>query len=110
MFCCTILQAQENGIASYYSNRLQGRRTSNGERYHKDSLTCAYNRFPFGTMLKVTNIKNGKSVVVKVTDRCKSNHRIDLSYAAAKEIDLIRLGTATVEIRRLEEPDALPKE
>lgn len=67
---CTLLPAQEKGVASYYANRLHGRRMSDGTRYHRDSLTCAHRRYPLGTMLKVTNIKNGKSVVVKVTDRC----------------------------------------
>ena len=73
---------------------------SDGTRYHKDSLTCAHKRYPLGTMLKVTNIKNGKSVVVKVTDRCTSRRIIDLSYAAAKEIDIIAAGVATVRVEK----------
>ena len=65
----TTAAAQQHGKASYYSNRLHGRRTSDGSRYHKDSLTCAHRTLPFGTLLKVTNKNNGKEVVVKVTDR-----------------------------------------
>lgn len=80
---------------------------SDGTRYHKDSLTCAHRRYPLGTKLKVTNLKNGKSVVVKVTDRCGS-HRIDLSYAAAKQIDMISQGVATVTVERYIESKGIP--
>lgn len=75
---------------------------SNGDKYHKDSLTCAHAKFPLGTLLKVTNIKNGKSVVVEVTDRCSNHARriIDLSYAAAKQIGLIAQGMAAVRVER----------
>ena len=64
-----LAQRVEKGKASYYSSRLQGRRTSDGSLYHKDSLTCAHKTLPFGTLLKVTNKNNNKEVVVKVTDR-----------------------------------------
>jgi len=104
---CVALQAQERGTASYYSNRLHGHRMSDGTRYHKDSLTCAHRRYPLGTMLKVTNLKNGKSVVVKVTDRC-GNHRIDLSYAAAKRIDMISQGIAAVLVERYVDNKGIP--
>lgn len=75
---------------------------SNGDKYHKDSLTCAHAKFALGTLLKVTNIKNGKSVVVEVTDRCSNHARriIDLSYAAAKQIGLIAQGIAAVKVER----------
>ena len=94
--------AQQSGVASYYSNLLHGRRMSNGEKYHKDSLTCAHAKYALGTLLKVTNIKNGKSVVVEVTDRCSRHARriIDLSYAAAKQIGLISHGMATVIVEK----------
>lgn len=103
-----MLQAQEHGIASYYSNSLHGRKMSDGTRYHKDSLTCAHKRYPLGTKLKVTNIKNGKSVVVKVTDRCGSRRVIDLSYAAAKQIGLLACGIATVKVERYFEFKCVP--
>ena len=105
---CTLLPAQEKGVASYYANRLHGRRMSDGTRYHRDSLTCAHRRYPLGTMLKVTNIKNGKSVVVKVTDRCGARRIIDLSYAAAKLLDMIRSGTAMVRVEKYERPLGVP--
>lgn len=81
---------------------------SDGTRYHKDSLTCAHRSYPLGTMLKVTNIKNGKTVVVKVTDRCGTRRLIDLSYAAAKQIDIIRQGLATVRVERYIERKGVP--
>lgn len=81
---------------------------SDGTRYHKDSLTCAHKRYPLGSMLKVTNIKNGKSVIVKVTDRCGSRRIIDLSYAAAKEIDIIRTGVAMVKVEKYNDRKGVP--
>lgn len=81
---------------------------SDGSRYHKDSLTCAHKRYPLGSKLKVTNIKNGKSVVVKVTDRCGGRRIIDLSYAAAEEIGLIAAGVATVRVERYFEFKGVP--
>ena len=104
----TFLPAQEKGMASYYSNRLHGRRMSDGTRYHRDSLICAHKKYELGTMLKVTNIKNGKSVVVRVADRCSGHRIIDLSYAAAKEIGIIRAGVAMVRVEKYEEEKGVP--
>lgn len=95
-------------MASYYSNRLHGRRMSDGTRYHRDSLICAHKKYELGTMLKVTNIKNGKSVVVRVADRCSGHRIIDLSYAAAKEIGIIRAGVAMVRVEKYEEEKGVP--
>ena len=83
---------------------MHGRKTSNGGTYHKDSLTCAHRTYPLGTLLKVRNPKNNKEVIVKVTDRGphRKNLIIDLSYAAAKEIDIVRFGIAPVEISQVE--------
>lgn len=83
---------------------------SNGEKYHKDSLTCAHAKFSLGTMLKVTNVKTGKSVVVEVTDRCASHARriIDLSYAAAKQIGLVSQGVAMVIVEKHKEEHGVP--
>lgn len=94
--------AQQRGMASYYSNRMHGRRMSNGDKYHRDSLTCAHAKYSLGTLLRVTNIKNGKSVVVEVTDRCSNHSRriIDLSYAAAKEIGIISQGMGMVRVEK----------
>lgn len=88
------------GNASYYSNKLHGRRMSNGDPYHRDSMTCAHLKYPLGTYLCVRNPKNGKEVVVKVTDRGPHTKRfaIDLSLAAARELDIIHKGFTMVEI------------
>ena len=81
-------QKQLTGKATYYSDKLHGRKMSNGERYHRDSMTCAHKKYPFGTLLKVRNPLNGKEVVVRVTDRGPFSKRyvIDLSKAAAREL------------------------
>ena len=102
LFSCVTLNAQDiiTGNASYYSNKLHGRRVSDGTRYNKDSMTCAHLTYPLGTYLKVRNPKNDKEVIVKVTDRGPHSKRlmIDLSWAAAKELDIIRSGIALVEV------------
>jgi len=96
--------AQKTGKASFYSSRLQGRHTSDGGKYHPDSLTCAHLTYPFGTLLQVRNPKNDKIVIVKVTDRGPHtrNRLIDLSYSAAKQLDIVRAGIASVEITKLD--------
>lgn len=93
----------ERGVASYYHNKFHGRKMANGDRYHRDSLTCAHRRYPFGTCLRVTNTRNGKSVVVKVTDRGPYSKRytIDLSMAAARQLDYIAAGYTPVEITQV---------
>ena len=107
------------GNASYYSDKLHGRKMANGERYHRDSMTCAHLKFPFGTLLKVRNPKNDRTVIVRVTDRGPYSKRfvIDLSRAAAQELGIIRAGFAMMEITpyhpseipyRIEE-DSLPE-
>lgn len=91
------------GKASWYD--LHGRFTANGERFHRDSLTCAHRTFPFGTRLRVKNIKNGREVIVRVTDRGPfgGKYCIDLSIAAARILGIVRLGFAEVEITEYEE-------
>lgn len=88
------------GTASYYSDVLHGRKMSNGNRYHRDSLTCAHKKLPFGTLLRVRNMRNNKEVVVKVTDRGPFSPRfvLDLSRAAARRLDILGRGHAPVEI------------
>lgn len=90
----------KQGNATYYGNRWHGRRTSSGEVYHRDSLTCAHRTLPFGTTLLVKNKRNGKEVVVKVTDRgpFRKGAVVDLSMAAARKLDMVRDGVCPVEI------------
>lgn len=99
-----------SGIASYYANKFQGRKTASGDKYDKNKFTAAHRTYAFGTKLKVTNIANGKSIVVTVNDRGPySNHRlIDLSYAAAKHIDMIQQGVIEVHIEIVSENYKMP--
>jgi rare lipoprotein A len=88
-------QASSTGYASYYKT---GKWTANGESYNPHGLTAAHRNLPFGTRLKVTNLGNGKSVVVRVNDRGPfiKKRVIDLSYGAARIIGLTRSGIAKV--------------
>ena len=92
------------GVASYYADDFHGKLTSNGEIFDMDALTAAHRTFPFGTMLRVTNLTNNKTVVVRVNDRGPfvESRIIDLSRAAARELDLIKTGTARVKLEVLE--------
>ena len=102
LVCVTGMHAQLllKGKASYYHDALHGNKMSNGERYHRDSMTCAHLKLPFGTMLKVRNLRNDKEVIVEVTDRgpYAKKYILDLSRAAAKELGIIGRGFAPVEI------------
>lgn len=94
------------GRASYYGERFRGRRTASGERFDPDRLTAAHRTLPFGTRLRVTNLRNGRSVVVRVTDRGPYHGRrvLDLSKEAARQLGMIRRGVARVRIERLPRP------
>jgi rare lipoprotein A len=93
----------ETGNASFYGNKFHGRRTASGEKYNRFDYTCAHKYYPFGTRLRVTCIKNGKWVVVRVNDRGPHvrTRKIDLSMAAAKQIGMVAYGITKVKIERL---------
>lgn len=95
-------QGVQSGKASFYARSFSGRRTASGERLHPDSLTCAHRSYPFGTRLKVYNPANGRSVIVRVTDRGPfvRGRIIDLSWRAAKELDIISKGVAMVTVQK----------
>ena len=95
-------QDVQQGKASYYAQSFHGRLTASGERLHRDSLTCAHRYYPFGTLLKVYNPANGRSVMVRVTDRGPyvRGRIIDLSWRAAKELDIISKGVAMVVVQK----------
>jgi len=99
--------AQQKGKASFYSHRMKGHHTSNGEKYQPDSMTCAHRSLPFGTLLRVFNPTNNKEVIVRVTDRGPHQRGllIDLSYTAAKKLDIISRGIASVIITEI---DSIP--
>ena len=87
------------GKAAYYGKKFQGRKTASGEPFDMNKLTAASNDHPFGTLLKVTNVANGKSVEVRVNDRLSGGDRmIDLSYAAAQQIGMVKAGLADVKV------------
>ena len=94
---------QNTGIASWYSDNFNGRRTASGEIFSQKRLTCASNQYKIGTWLRVTNVKNGKSVVVKVNDRMSPRMKriVDLSRAAAKQIGIIGSGLTKVSVEKL---------
>jgi rare lipoprotein A len=94
----------QKGIASYYGGKFHGRKTASGEKYHKDSLTAAHKILPFGTVLKVTNLKRKTSVIVRVTDRLpmSSKRQIDLSVGAARELEMLRDGVGNVRIEAID--------
>ncbi|MGF1670202.1 MAG: septal ring lytic transglycosylase RlpA family protein [Balneolaceae bacterium] len=97
----------ENGIASWYGPKFHGKTTANGERYNMNGLTAAHKTLPFNTVVRVENVKNGRSVDVRINDRGPfvGNRIIDLSRKAAEEIDMIGSGTAEVRIFLLKEGD-----
>lgn len=103
-FCSTGAQKVQRGKASYYAKKWTGRKTANGDQLHHDSMTCAHRKFPFGTLLRVTNLKNGRQVIVRVTDRGPFGRGriIDLSWGAAKELDMIRAGVVPVTIEQVD--------
>jgi rare lipoprotein A len=92
------------GTASYYAHDFHGKQTSSGETYDMYAMTAAHRTFPFGTKIRVTNLENKKTVIVRVNDRgpFKEGRIIDLSMGAAKIIDLVLNGTARVRLDVLE--------
>jgi rare lipoprotein A len=92
------------GKASYYGDEFNGRKTANGELYDGGKLTAAHKTLSFGTMIKVRNLNNNKEIVVRINDRGPfvSGRIVDLSYAAAKSLDMIRDGVVEVEITVIE--------
>ncbi|HEY4211529.1 MAG TPA: septal ring lytic transglycosylase RlpA family protein [Steroidobacteraceae bacterium] len=103
----------ERGVASWYGPTFHGERTSNGEPYDMYGMTAAHKTLPLPCYARVTNLKNGRSIVVRINDRGPfvANRLIDLSYTAATKLDMIREGTTLVEVRTLTpgEPDTLER-
>ena len=91
----------ERGDASWYGRKFHGRRTSSGETYDMYEMTAAHKRLPLPSYVEVTNLNNGRKIVVRVNDRgpFHEGRIIDLSYTAATKLDIVRAGTAPVEIR-----------
>lgn len=92
------------GQASFYGNKFHGKKTANGEIFSQDKLTAACNVLPLGTWIRVTNLKNGRSVVVKTNDRLhpKMRRLVDLSRSAAKKLGYISNGLTRVKVEVLD--------
>ncbi|MBD2159375.1 septal ring lytic transglycosylase RlpA family protein [Limnothrix sp. FACHB-1083] len=101
------VRSSQTGQASWYGPGFHGNRTANGERFNQNALTAAHRTLPFGTLVRVTNLRNGRSVIVRINDRgpFTRGRIVDLSVAAAREIDMYSSGVASV---RLEVLQALP--
>lgn len=95
----------EVGLASFYGERFHGRRTASGARYDMHALTCAHPTAPFGTRLRVTELENGKSVVLTVNDRGPfvRGRVVDVSLAAARRLGMVERGLAKVRVERVAE-------
>lgn len=105
-----VAQTMESGYAVYYADYLEGRQTASGELFSNSKLTCAHRTLPFGTLLKVTRSDNQRSVLVRVNDRGphKEGLLIDLSKAAAFELDFLSAGKAFVQIEVMGEASVNP--
>lgn len=101
----------QSGTASYYSDKLHGRKTASGAIYNKNLFTAAHRTLPFGTLLEVTNTRNNQSVIVVVNDRgpYTKDRLIDVSKAAAKELGMLQSGICDVKINYIsvQIPDSL---
>ncbi len=93
------------GIASYYAKRYNGRKTTSGVRYRPEKMTAAHQDLPLGTKVKVTNLDNGKEIMVTINDRCRKRKSpfIDLSRAAAEKLGFLGKGKTRVAILPLEQ-------
>ena len=96
-------QFTQHGVASWYGRQFHGRKTANGETYNMHSLTAAHRTLPLGSVVRVTNKSNGKSVTVRINDRgpYHGNRVIDLSKAAATQLGMVSSGTANVTVCKL---------
>ena len=93
-----------DGEATYYSDKLTGRKTASGERYDPGALTAAHRTLRFGTQVRVVRVDTGRAVIVRITDRGpfgKPSRIIDLSKAAARELDMLRAGVVRVRVEVL---------
>ncbi|MDY4174887.1 MAG: septal ring lytic transglycosylase RlpA family protein [Bacteroidales bacterium] len=96
----------EKGQASYYADKFHGRSTASGEKYDKKKLTGAHRTLPFGTIVRVTNTANGKSVDIRINDRgpFKAGRVVDLSRAAAEKVDMIQSGVINCTVEVISQP------
>ena len=93
-------QTGEEGVANFYSDKFEGKKTASGEVYDKNGLTAAHKKLPYGTKVKVTNVETGKSVVVTVNDRMAATNPavIDVTRRAAEELGFVKAGKTKVKL------------
>lgn len=96
----------ETGTASFYAKRFEGMRCSSGEVFRHDSLTAAHKYLKFGTVVKVTNLRNDSTVLVRINDRLPKNSKckIDLTRRAARQLNFIEKGLTKVKIEIIKDP------
>jgi peptidoglycan lytic transglycosylase len=101
---------KKTGIASFYADKFEGRKTANGEIYYHAKKTAAHQKLPFGSIVKVTNLENRKFVVVRINDRGPfvDNRIIDLSKSAARDLGIVEKGLAKVEVELIASTDDMP--
>ena len=104
----TVHKFTQTGVASWYGRQFHGRKTASGETFNMNAMTAAHRTLPLNCYIRVTNKDNGKSVIVKVNDRgpFHGNRILDLSYAAAKRLDITHAGTGNVSIERVDGPSS----
>jgi rare lipoprotein A len=106
LFCSSALAQQSHvyhGKATFYSKKFNGRKTYTGERFSSTKYTAAHRSFPLQSLIKVTNPRNNKSVIVRINDRFHKKNYIDLSLIAAKQIDIVSHGTVKVNMQLLDD-------
>jgi rare lipoprotein A len=103
----TVLTRIKSGMASWYGSVLQGHRTASGRIFNMNELTAAHRTLPFGSLVKVTDLRNKRSVVVTITDRgvLFPERVIDLSYGAAKELQMVKMGVDPVRLELISHGD-----
>ncbi|WP_421871226.1 septal ring lytic transglycosylase RlpA family protein [Marinoscillum sp.] len=106
----SLIAQEHTGLASFYGGQFHGRPTASGEIYDMEKMTAAHRTLPFGTMIRVTNLSNGQSVEVKVNDRGPfiDNRIVDLSFGAAKVIEMVNDGVIEVSLEIIQK-DLAPK-
>ncbi|HET9056592.1 MAG TPA: septal ring lytic transglycosylase RlpA family protein [Chitinophagaceae bacterium] len=99
------------GTASFYSNKFNGRKTASGEIFSQQKMTAAHNSLPLGTYVKVTNLRNKRSVIVKINDRLHARNKrlLDLTTAAARRLGFVKAGLARVKLEILDKKPPKPE-
>lgn len=97
------LLSVSSALTSFYGNKFEGKKTASGQRYNSEALTAAHRSLPFGTVVRVTNLSNGRDAIVRVNDRGPWSKRLmlDISLAAAREINMIRAGVTKIQMEQV---------